>query len=394
LAQAGKARHCCSRKRLSKMFFSYFTECVVKTKEVDEPSPQPSPQPSPRSKVVCNSDSVYKALLAEEGLSKSLLEKDTDANEILKPAVKKNPEEGTATELQKEAIQYLRRSNTCLAILAILLAIVLPTAMWFAARSSLSGVASIKAVVADQAKLLHDYKHDVDSEQSQRIQDLSALQKHMDSGASAWAAWTAASDRSMDSESAQRAKAVAAVNLLSNKVNQRIEAESLDRAEEAKKATQLVEKELAEYQKDFPSSLTAVKKRLSIESSDRERAVPPLNETINAYTQNSTWWQPIGPVKKKLSAEGAKRNDAVTAVNASIDGWTNFEDSLMFVRDVEGKIRDGVCSYCLTCGGKWPMFFGGSSTKFHSIQRREEECEGGLAEYSGEETFKVCCGVV
>mmetsp|Transcript_5952 Transcript_5952/g.10959 ORF Transcript_5952/g.10959 Transcript_5952/m.10959 type:complete len:665 (+) Transcript_5952:59-2053(+) len=300
---------------------------------------------------------------------------------------------GAATELQKETVRYLRRSNTFLTILAIVIVVVLPAVMWYKMRSM--GISSFQALVADHSKLLDANSHHFDTEHSQRVQDISALQKRMDGEASAWAAWSAKFSGIVAKERAEQAHAFAAVNPSIQEVNQRIDTESSDLAKEAAKSKQLLDDELADYKKfDFSSRIAPVAKSLSEESAGRAQATSKTAEPVDAYTQNSTWWQPVNAATKSMHSEISERTSSIAAANHDIDGWPNFEESLYFLKSVEDKIRDGVCAYCLSCGGKWAMTFGQVRGEFGRIRRRAQHCEGGFANLHGEEEFHVCCAIV
>jgi len=255
-------------------------------------------------------------------------------------------------------------------------------------------VSGFQAEVVDQSKELDAYTQLLGTEESKRTKDISAVQKNIESGASAWAASTSASSQNMAKESAVRERDVAALDAIIKQVDERTDTESSQRGRVAKQANKLVDEEIAEYEKEFPGGIAAVKKNLRTETSKRASAIPPMTQAVDSYTQNSTWWQPIAPVNKSLVAQSSERRKAIAGLNDDIGGWTNFEDSLYFLNQVELKIKEGVCTYCVMCGGKWPANFGGVAAKLHSTQRRAEHCEGEMTSFTGEESFKVCCAMV
>mmetsp|Transcript_91538 Transcript_91538/g.168156 ORF Transcript_91538/g.168156 Transcript_91538/m.168156 type:complete len:248 (-) Transcript_91538:89-832(-) len=246
------------------------------------------------------------------------------------------------------------------------------------------------AIIADHSSLLHDYKQRLDAQHSDRVQDFSPLQERTDKEDVAWAAWAPELDRSIATQSAQRVHAVAAVYSSLRQVNRSIELGSSEREANAAEAKQALDKQ----ERELPSSIAAVGKRLSIESSKREGAIPAMTPKIDAYTHNATWYQPIEAFRPRVQKLSSERARAVAAVNDSMDSWTAFEDSLYFLVNIEDKMRNGICTYCLTCGGKWPESFGGVAAELHDVKRRAEHCEDGLSDFSGEEKLQVCCTIV
>mmetsp|Transcript_124086 Transcript_124086/g.201727 ORF Transcript_124086/g.201727 Transcript_124086/m.201727 type:complete len:324 (+) Transcript_124086:59-1030(+) len=296
-----------------------------------------------------------------------------------------------------QAMKKMRRNNNIIIGLVMLLAVAMPALIWFTLGQSYVPSESLEAIVKSHTAELQANQKALDVEQADEAKAVAALKKNVDDELAKRQNAMAELKRRMASEQSARTKSVAGLNRDVQAVKKRVERERSDMEKEFAAVNDRVKAQHSEWM----SAVGGVEESVSSESKARIEAIAALTKLEETGKSESEAKAAIIPnlverldVEKKVLAVNITEVNKRVASEEKVRQNVN-QDILMRVMPIVSQLSDGICTYCVSCGGEWPKFMGETTMKMRKGERREASCAGSVKTVEKKEEFEgkisLCC---